>query len=83
MNFLPGPNYKYWDERYLYITDNVYCTNVNLKDVSYDNYERYLFYTLPDTYLLMNHYFSEIMYSVFKVVYSPDFHREIADRIKL
>jgi len=83
MNFLPGPNYKYWNEKYLYITDNVYCTNVNLKDVSYGNYERYLFYTLPDTYLLTNNYFSEVVYKIFHVVYSPEFHREIADRLKI
>lgn len=68
MNFTPGPNYKYWDEKYLYITDNVYCINVDLKDVSYGNYERYLFYTRNDTYLLNRHPFSEIMASIFVIV---------------
>lgn len=83
MNFTPGVNFKYLDEMYLYITDNVYCTKVDIKDISYGNYERYLFYTRPDTYILVNHYFSEIMYSMFGVVFSPDFSSEISQRLKI
>lgn len=83
MNFLPGPNFKYWNEKYLYITDNVYCTNVNIIDVSYGSYERYLFYLENDTYLLKRHHFSEVMYSIFGVVYSPDLSREIRDRLRV